>query len=231
MCFPEIYTGTGRISNKDRPSPVNYSDIIKAEIQNTDRRAAQNMPNLFYKLRKSQIKHVSGKGLVSIRRKAGEKVKTKAKFTDKEMETMKSVHEGQSIFKDFRLSPPYLAKAKRNAFAMVRQKGKPAYFMSFSIADTKWPWFLTTLGVTVNNTIPTLKDVENMSWSEKQDLLNKDPIKTAMLFQHMVLTLISHLKHPCCPLGKMTDFFYRVEGQKRGKLHLHTFLDHILFHD
>ena len=93
-------------------------------------------------------------------------------------------------------------------------------------ADTKWPWFLTTLGVTVNNKIPTLQDMENLSWAEKQDLLNKDPIKTAMLFQHMVLTLISHLRHPACPLGKMTDFFYRVEGQKRGKLHLHIITYH-----
>jgi hypothetical protein len=29
-----------------------------------------------------------------------------------------------------------------------------------------------------------------------------------------------------CPLGKMTKYFYRVEGQKRGKLHLHMITYH-----
>ena len=47
-----------------------------------------------------------------------------------------------------------------------------------------------------------------------------------MLFQHMVLNLISHLRKPDSPLGKMTDFFYRIEGQNRGKLHLHILTYH-----
>ena len=65
-----------------------------------------------------------------------------------------------------------------------------------------------------------------MTWLQKQELLNKDPIKTAMMFQHMVLTLLSHLRRSDCPLGKMTDYFYRIESQKRGKLHLHVITYH-----
>merc|ERR1711994_14738 len=98
--------------------------------------------------------------------------------------------------------------------------------MSFSVADTKWRWFLTSLKVSIDGQIPSFEELDRMSWVEKQELLNKDPIKTSMLFQHMVSSLINHLKRPDCPLGKMTDFFYRVEGQKRGKLHLHIITYH-----
>ena len=30
LCFPEIYVGTGRKSNDERKTPLNYSDIIEA---------------------------------------------------------------------------------------------------------------------------------------------------------------------------------------------------------
>ena len=76
LCFYEIFIGTGRKTNLEREVPVNNNDIVKSEIQNTDRRVAQNIPNLFYKLRKAQIKHVSGKAMVAMRKK-GKNVKSK----------------------------------------------------------------------------------------------------------------------------------------------------------
>ena len=131
MCFPEIFVGKGRMANKDRERPMQNNEIVKSEILNTDRRCGQNIPNLFYKLRKTQIKHVSGKGLVAMRRKTGKNLQTNSRFTDREMEEMKTVHEGRGIFRNFRLSPTYLEKAKKDAFAMVRQKGKPAFLCHF----------------------------------------------------------------------------------------------------
>ena len=86
LCFPEIFVGTGRPKNEDRKRPMQNHEIIKADILNTDRRVSQNIPNLFYKLRQTQIKHVSGKSLVAMRRKVGKNLQTNAKFTDNEME-------------------------------------------------------------------------------------------------------------------------------------------------
>ena len=76
LCFPEIFIGKGRMANEDRKRPMQNHEIIKSEILNTDRRCAQNIPNLFYKLRKTQIKHVSGKGLVAMRRKTGKNLQS-----------------------------------------------------------------------------------------------------------------------------------------------------------
>ena len=116
---------------------MTYTKIAQAEIRNTDRRVAQNTPNIFYKVRKCQIKHVTGKSGVSFNQRKGKNVKAKAVFTDEQMKSLLSVHQGTGIFRDFRLSPPYLQNAKKKAFAMIRQEGTPTFFQSFSIADTK----------------------------------------------------------------------------------------------
>lgn len=104
---------------------------------------------------------------------------------------------------------------------MIKQKGTPTYFQSFSVADTKWPWFLAQMYHLKNKQWPTNKQIADLSWEEKCDLLNYDHIKTAQIFHNMVETLINHLKKKNSPLGVMTDYFYRIESQKRGKLHLH----------
>ena len=39
---------------------------------------------------------------------------------------------------------------KKNAFAMIRQLGLPALFVSQSVAETKWPELLRPLGKNVD---------------------------------------------------------------------------------
>ena len=146
---------------------------------------------------------------------------------DDQANQMVNLNQGSQIFRNFRLSSPYLKKTKTNGFAMIKQMGTPTFFQSFSVADTKWQWYLAPMYFSKNKCWPTNKQISALSWEEKCDLLNHDHIKTAQIFQNMVDTLISHLKKPDCPLGVMTDYLYRIESQKRGKLHLHI----ISYHD
>ena len=52
MCFPTIFCGQRRQPNCDRLVPVSYSDICKWELRRSDRRAANSVPNIFFKLKK-----------------------------------------------------------------------------------------------------------------------------------------------------------------------------------
>lgn len=61
LCFPTIFCGHRRTENEEREVPVHYSDIAKWELRSVDRRAAQSVPNIFFKLKKIQIKQVSDK--------------------------------------------------------------------------------------------------------------------------------------------------------------------------
>jgi hypothetical protein len=61
LAFPSIFCGKSRPDNKDRHVPVQYTDIVKWELRSVDRRAAQSVPNLFFKLKKIQLKNISDK--------------------------------------------------------------------------------------------------------------------------------------------------------------------------
>ena len=56
--FPTLFCGKRRADNKKRKVPVSHSTIAKWELRCQDRRAAQSVPNVLYKLKKLQIKQI-----------------------------------------------------------------------------------------------------------------------------------------------------------------------------
>lgn len=67
LAFPTIYCGTSRQDNTCRTVPLHYSTICKWELRNIDRRVAMNLPNIFYKLKKLQIKQIKDKVALAMR--------------------------------------------------------------------------------------------------------------------------------------------------------------------
>ena len=61
LAFPTISCGQKRPDNCDRVHKVHYSDICKYELRCVDRRVASNVPNLFFKVKRLQIKQVCDK--------------------------------------------------------------------------------------------------------------------------------------------------------------------------
>ena len=53
LCFPSIFCGQTPPSKEERIVPVHYSDIVKWELRSVDRRAAQSVPNIFFKHKKT----------------------------------------------------------------------------------------------------------------------------------------------------------------------------------
>ena len=148
LSFPSIFCGKRRPDNNERNVPVTYSTIAKWELRSQDRRAAMSVPNIFYKLKKLQIKQIQDSACISLR-----KCKTKGKcFTAGDLKSEdylnKLVHldEGFRVLKSVRGSPPYFEKCKKDLFAMIRQLGNPTWFCSFSAAETRWTHLLKTLG-------------------------------------------------------------------------------------
>ena len=54
MAFPTIFCGQHRKENKYEK--VYYSDVCKYELQSVDKRVAKNVPNIFFKFKKVQLK-------------------------------------------------------------------------------------------------------------------------------------------------------------------------------
>ena len=81
---------------------------------------------------------------------------------------------------------------------------------------------LKALGRIVEKKEYTDEEVKNMTWQEKSNLIQKDPVTCARNFYHMVQVFIHDvLKSDVMPIGKIADYFHRVEFQQRGSRHIH----------
>ena len=224
LCFPTIFCGERRPSKEERTVPVYYSDIVKWELRSVDRRAAQSVPNIFFKHKKLQMKQISDKVNLAVRRcKGNEKKITAAEARNSEyLDKLVNLDEGYYIFRQFRNSPAYLQSRKKDIFAMIRQLSLPTWFMSLSAADTRWTDLLKMLAKLNNGVSYTDKDIEELTWQEKTKLVQKDPVTCSRYFDHRVQEFLNIiLKSNCEPIGKLRDFFYRVEFQQRGSPHIH----------
>ena len=224
LSFPTIYCGKRQADNSERLVPVHYSTLCNWELRRKNRRVAQCVPNIFYKLKKLQIRQIQGSASLSLR-----KCKTKGKtYTAGDLKSECSVNklinldEGFRVLRNLRDSPPYFEKCKKDLFAMIRQLGKPTWFCSFSAAETQWIHLIKILGRLIDNGDYTDDEVKQMRWQKKSELIQKDPVTCARNFEHMVqLFLHNFIKSSSDLIGEVVDFFYRVELQKEV-LHIST---------
>lgn len=227
LSFPGIFCGQTRVDNSNRMVPLHYSAICKWELRNIDRRVATCIPNIFYKLKKLQIKQIRDKVSLSVRKcKVKDLLLTAGNLLSPGfVDQLTMQNDGYRVLRTLRGSPPYWEQAKRDLFAMIRQIGIPTWFCSFSAAETKWEPLLKTLTKLLRGIDITLEEASKLSWHEKSQLIKSDPVTCARYFDYRVQTFIRDvLKHHSSPVGEIADFFYRVEFQQRGSPHIHMLI-------
>lgn len=221
LAFPTIFCGQKR---EKGDIPVSYSDICKYELRSVDRRVAKHVPNMFFKLKKIQMKSITGTVGLAMRRcqSKGKKIRACDVLNDEKRANMVRLDEGHYIFRDIRNSPAYLAKRKKDVFAMIRQIGFPSLFISQSAAETKWPELLKALGKTVHDKDYTDYDIQNMDYKTKCELIQSDSPTLVRYFDHRFGVFLKDvLMSPWHPIGEITDYFIRKEFATRGAIHVH----------
>ncbi|VDI57226.1 Hypothetical predicted protein [Mytilus galloprovincialis] len=193
LSFPTIFCGQRRPDNKDRSVSVHYTDIVKWELRSMDRRVAQSVPNIFFKLKKIQLKNISDKVNLALRRCQSEGKKWTAKdvLNPNTVNDLVRLDEGYYIFRSLRNSPVYLEKRKKDLFAMIRQLGLPTWFGSLSSADTNWKDLLRILGKLNDGKEYTDNELEEMDWHQKSKLVQKDPVTCSRYFDYRVQQFIN----------------------------------------
>lgn len=68
LAYPGIFLGWKRPGLQERSVKVYYSGICKSELRMSDRRAAVNVENIFYKAKKLQMKILLGKSQIAVRK-------------------------------------------------------------------------------------------------------------------------------------------------------------------
>ena len=224
LSFPTIFCGQRRASDKERNSSVHYTEICRYELRSVDRRVATNIPNMFFKLKKVQMKHVLDRVSLAMRRVMGKDVRAKHILDDQSRAQVVRLDEGYYIFRNLRNSPAYLEKRKKDAFAMIRQIGFPSLFISLSAAETKWPELLRAVGQLNDKKTYSDKEIAQMDTQKIFGLIQKDSATVVRHFHHRFLTFLHDvLRSTHNPIGEISDYFWRFEFAKRGAIHVHWF--------
>ena len=227
LSYPGIFLGQKRPDDKERLVSAYYSEICKSELRRSDRRAAMCVENIFFKTKKLQMKILLGKCQIALRKcKHGNQVITAGQLKQQgNLESLIHHDEGYKFLRALRGSPPYFEKAKKDLFAMIRQLGPATLFCSFSSAETKWNHLLKILGKLVDHKDYTDAELDNLDWNDKCRLIQSDPVTCARHFDFQFNTFLRQfLMTSTAPLGKIKDWFYRVEYQQRGSPHIHMLI-------
>ena len=115
LCFPTIFCGQTPPSRDERLVPVHYSDIVKWELRSVDRRAAQSVPNIFFKHKKLQMKQISDKVNLAVRRckNRGKKITAAEARDSNYLDKLVNLDEGYYIFRQLRNSPAIWKHVKK----------------------------------------------------------------------------------------------------------------------
>ena len=227
MAYPEIFLGQKRPNDKQRLKSVYYSEICKSELRRSDRRAAMCVENIFFKAKKLQIKFLIGQSQIALRKnKLGNRTLTAGELkTPEGLQSLINHDDGFRFLRTLRGSPPYFERAKKDLFAMIRQLGPASLFCSFSSAETKWNHLLRILGNLIDHKNYSEEELNNLTWDDRCRLIQSDPVTCAKHFDFQFNTFLKDvLTSELAPVGKVKDWFYRVEYQQRGSPHIHMLI-------
>ncbi len=221
-CFPVLFPkGTGTFHDS-RPQKLTLSRYLNNRILNADGRFAQNIDYIFYGQYLSELNQVISN--VSIALRKGYDPKNKQKITSEMLTNKDSLQrilnydEGYKFLKPVRGSPVFWQSVQKDLFSMVRQLGIPTWFCSFSAADMRWPEFMECIVKQEGCETP----IDELDWSDRCGMLKRNPVTAARMFDHRFHCFLKDvIMSPAQPIGKVIDYFYRIEFQQRGSPHTH----------
>ncbi|XP_072554803.1 uncharacterized protein [Paramormyrops kingsleyae] len=221
-CFPVLFPkGTGTFHDR-RKEKLTLCRYLNTRILNADGRFGKNLDYIFYGQYLSELQQVVSNVSIAVRKGYDARDKcpvTSETLTNKEsLQKMFNFDEGYKFLRPIRGTPVFWQSVQKDLFAMVRQLGIPTWFCSFSSADLRWRELMTAIfkqdGIDASSA--------ELDWSERCALLKNNPVTAARMFDYRFHCFLKDvIMSEAQPIGKIVDYFYRVEFQQRGSPHTH----------
>ena len=119
-------------------------------------------------------------------------------------------------------TPAYLKKILHQVLAMVKQLGTPTFFLTLSCSELRWNELISII-FKLNVIDIADEDIDRLSYHERCDTLNKNPILVVRHFQYRAEMFFKVIVLDG-PLGKTRYYAFRVEFRVRGTPHMHSFI-------
>ncbi|TKS65165.1 ATP-dependent DNA helicase PIF1 [Collichthys lucidus] len=221
-CFPVLFPKGCPTYHDARQHRLTLSRYFNNRILHADGRFAQNVEYIFFAQYMSELEQVVSNVSIALRKGKGKgrnhKVSCETFNTEPSLRELLQFDDGYRFLKPIRGTPAFWQGAQRDLLACVRQLGIPTWFCSFSAADMRWKNLLSSILKQAGRT----DTVEQLEWADRCELLRRNPVTAARMFDfrwHCFLREV--LMSPANPIGKIKDYFYRVEFQQRGSPHVH----------
>lgn len=213
-------------SHPTQRSDVKYSDIVKWELRNKDRRFACNPRNIFFKWQKHTIQQVQHRVFHKARRaklqEAGATV-GECKSNPKLRQGLVDGSIGHKEFAKLKGSAAFWNGAKSEAFANIRQLGAPAWFITCSCAEFNWTELMCCLQELAYGEPCSPEQASTLDSNKRYTLIKNDPVTCARHFVHRWGAFKKLLLQKCPEvLGGAIEMFVRHEFQFRGSPHVHA---------
>ncbi|XP_060776102.1 uncharacterized protein LOC132885442 [Neoarius graeffei] len=216
--FPVLYPLGGPTFHSERESKISLSRYLNTRVLNADGRFARNTDFIFYAQYISEVQQVQSSIQIALRKGSQKDVSPQTLLNSDSLQQILRNDEGYKFLRGIRGTPPYWMSVQKDLFAMIRQLSIPTFFASFSSADLRWPEFLSSLQ-RVEGKQPNVSDLD---WSDKCGLIRRNPVTAARMFDYRWHSFLRDvIMSPAEPIGKVKDYFYRVEFQQRGSPHVH----------
>ena len=223
-CFPRLFPTGQRTYHDTRNIKLTLGRYFLNRLLHVDNRFAQNTDYIFFAQCLYEMQQIISSVSIALRKGADKKDDlTQVKVSDlkdasKIGQLLKS-NEGYKFLKNVRGTPAYWQSTQKDILAMVRQLGKPTWFASFSSADMRWPEIMETLLIQTGDR----RKLCELEWADKCNLLKSNPVTVARMFDKRFHTFMKQvILSESHPIGKVKDYFYRIEYQKRGSAHAHV---------
>ncbi|XP_034537730.1 uncharacterized protein LOC117811513 isoform X3 [Notolabrus celidotus] len=221
--FPVLFPQGGNTFHESRQHRLTLSRYLNNRILHADGRFARNVEYIFFAQYMSELEQVVSKVSIALRKgKGGHQSQRVGEDLLRDEESLKQLLEfddGFRFLKPIRGTPAFWQGAQKDLLACVRQLGVPTWFCSFSSADMRWKNLLNSILKQEGRT----QTFEELEWADRCELLRRNPVTAARSFDfrwHCFLREV--LMSPAEPIGKIKDYFHRVEFQQRGSPHIHS---------
>lgn len=110
---------------------------------------------------------------------------------------------------------------------MIRQLGRPHFFLTLSASELHWDRLFETLERLRVGPEGRARVIGELSALERVDLVNNDPVACAIYTHRIFDVIMNILRDKRCPPFRpyvVVDYFKRVEFQQRVSAHIHTIL-------
>ena len=228
--FPNLFPyGIGGFlsSNLIKKSNMGFSNYVKTRLLSVNPKFRKDPFYIFFLLLVKEMVEMKRSEKTFYRKATKVKNLTVQTIKETDKEFLLRNNAAFTAFKTQRGTAMYYQAVKKNLMAMIRQKGPPTLFCTFSAAEFNWEELAQKICETKIKKKVSIEVIREQTSAWKNKLISENVVQSTLHFAKRTDKLMALLSS--VPIFehegihyKVGSYFYRVEFQARGAPHIHA---------